>query len=107
MGSREYALSVVSEAIELVIRNTGERPLEVTGVGAVGMDASDFVTEAEDCSGRVIDPEMRCTVALVFSPLQESILSGLQQQQAALERRRGLRCFVPFGIHLVGSDVET
>jgi hypothetical protein len=88
----EQRAGVPSEAIELVIRNTGERPLEVTGVGAVGMDASDFVTEAEDCSGRVIDPEMRCTVALVFSPLE---MGPRQAELEVLSNARGGATLLP------------
>ena len=93
--SAEFAdqrVGVRSEVLELVIRNTGERPLEVAGVGVVGMDASDYVTEAEDCSGRLVEPEMRCTVAIAFAPLE---MGSRQAQLEIVSNVRGGRALLP------------
>ncbi|MEE8278223.1 MAG: choice-of-anchor D domain-containing protein, partial [Thermoanaerobaculia bacterium] len=53
---------------ELVIVNQGEKPMTVAQIEVTGDAAGEFQLLSEDCSGRPLAGQERCTVALRFLP---------------------------------------
>jgi len=103
----EERVGEVSEMETAVLRNIGERPLEVSAVGVTGVDSVDFSTRSENCSGRLIEPGGECRVDLAFAPLEMGVRQAELEITANVRGQRALLPIAGEGVApLLGSQPE-
>ncbi len=81
------------------LRNTGQLPLTLTGVGLEGGNKQSFVITDNDCDTRTLQPEEGCTVEIAFiapGVLLTARVAGLYALRSASDaagdaERAGLR----------------
>jgi hypothetical protein len=81
-----------SAARTVVLRNRGELPLEVLTIGSVGEAATEFSTQAEDCTGVLIETGAECRVEIAFSPIE---MGARQAELEVVANVRGKRALLP------------
>jgi sugar lactone lactonase YvrE len=69
-------LSTASAAQVETITNAGTADLTVSAVTIGGMNASDFATTADTCTGATVTPNSTCTVGVTFTPAATGMRSG-------------------------------
>lgn len=57
----------------IILTNTGNGPLHVTGLAVNGFNANDFVVGTSNCVGTVVAPGANCTIPVTFAPLAAGI----------------------------------
>ena len=62
------AIGLSAGPSNVTIENTGEAPLDVTGVQVVGAQAPAFAVPSDGCSGQSVSPGDSCKVGILFSP---------------------------------------
>lgn len=50
------------------LRNNGSAPLSIERVAVEGASRRDFIKRSDTCSGKTLDPDRTCEIALLFSP---------------------------------------
>ncbi|MEO5662869.1 MAG: FG-GAP-like repeat-containing protein [Nocardioides sp.] len=64
-GSRTVGTSTPQT---FTVTNTGDADLAVASAAVAGVDASQFVTSADTCSGESVAPDATCSVQVAFAP---------------------------------------
>jgi hypothetical protein len=52
----------------VTVYNDGAPPLTISGASLVGANSGDFAIQSDSCTGKVLDSDANCSVALVFAP---------------------------------------
>ena len=69
-------LGMISEPVLLSVGNQGDRSLDITDLGILGGDESQFILLSEGCVGSLVLPGESCTAQLAFSPTQAGLLTS-------------------------------
>ncbi|HEY0276911.1 MAG TPA: phosphodiester glycosidase family protein [Solirubrobacterales bacterium] len=69
----------VSEAEEVTVTNTGDQPLEISGVSIHAEEAAsrgEFLLAEDECSGGTVEPGATCTVVVRYAPSRAEVTSN-------------------------------
>jgi virginiamycin B lyase len=86
----------LSAPLTVTLRNTGQRPLSLTGLSFAGADPSDFLVSTGSCLGN-IDPGNSCQLQVYFSP------QGQGARSATLQIATNGYANSPLGVQLAGT----
>ena len=68
-----YYVGEVSPPRNFIITNTGTQALIIGSIYLIGVDASDFIKENDNCTGQTLDVMTSCTIQARFSPASAGI----------------------------------